>query len=131
MEIMTVRASAEQETTSLQTEVNDLRSLLFELQNNQTIFEELQRRIEKLMETNTTLQREIMMVRVSAEQETNSLQMEVNELRSLLLELQNNQTVIEELQKQIEEILEINTTLQREIMMVCRTRNCQLTNSVK
>ena len=128
---MTVRASAEQETTSLQTEVNDLRSLLFELQNNQTIFEELQRRIEKLMETNTTLQREIMMVRVSAEQETNILQMEVNELRSLLLELQNNQTVIEELQKQIEEILEINTTLQREIMMVCRTRKCQLTNSVK
>jgi len=70
------------------------------------------------METNTTLQREIMMVRVSAEQETNRLQMEANELRSLLLELQNNQTVIEELQRQIEEIMEINTTLQREIMMV-------------
>jgi len=59
-----------------------------------------------------------MMVRVSAEQETNRLQMEANELRSLLLELQNNQTVIEELQRQIEEIMEINTTLQREIMMV-------------
>jgi len=59
-----------------------------------------------------------MMVRVSAEQETNSLQMEANELRSLLLELQNNQTVIEELQRQIEEIMEISTTLQREIMMV-------------
>lgn len=94
------------------------RNLFYELQQNQTVIEKLQRQIQELVETNTTLQMEIMTVRASAEQETTSLQTEVNNLRSLLLELQNNQTIFEELQRRIEELMETNTTLQREIMIV-------------
>jgi len=46
----------------------------------------IQGQIQELMEINTTLHMEIMTVRASAEQETTSLQTEVNSLLSLLFD---------------------------------------------
>lgn len=91
---MMVRVSAEQETNSLQMEANELRSLLLELQNNQTVIEKLQRQMEEIMEINTTLQREIMMVRTSGEQELANLRTQLSELGDLLNNLQQNISAI-------------------------------------
>lgn len=71
-------------------EANELRSLLLELQNNQTVIEELQRQVEEILEINTTLQGEIMMVRTSAEQELANFQTQLSELGDLLNNLQQN-----------------------------------------
>jgi len=79
-------ASANEEIVVLQIEMNRFRNLFYELQQNQTVIEKLQRQIQELMEINTTLHMEIMTVRASAEQETTSLQTKVNSLRSLLFD---------------------------------------------